>query len=179
VNGETDALVIRTHPQGDVVKLFNTTKKKIAAGAAAAALVASTGIAAAYWTQGGTGTGAATAGDTVAVEIVQTSTVTGLYPGGTPVGLSGTIDNPNAHEVTVAEITAVVSDVTDEGTDAGLPACTTDDFAIAGTSGPYVADADDSTTWSGLTVAMVDGTGNQDNCKGASIEVTYTANGVA
>jgi hypothetical protein len=179
VNGETDALVIRTHPQGDVVKLFNTTKKKIAAGAAAAALVASTGIAAAYWTQGGTGTGSATAGDTVAVEVLQDSTVSGLYPGGPAGDLSGTIDNPNDHPVTVAEITAEVTDVTGGGTDAALPACTTDDFAIAGTSGPYVADDDDSTTWSGLTVAMVDGTGNQDNCKGASIEITYTANGVA
>jgi hypothetical protein len=162
------------------VKLLNTTKKKVAIGAAAVAILATSGIAAAYWTQGGTGTGSASTGDTVAVEVLQDSSVTGLYPGGPAGDLSGTIKNDNAHPVTVAEITAVVSDVTmDSGADPLLPDCTTADFEIGGTSGPYVVDEDDTTAWSGLTVKMLDNGLNQDNCKNASIEITYTANGVA
>jgi hypothetical protein len=32
-------------------------------------------------------------------------------------------------------------------------------------------------SWSGLTVSLTNGAGNQDNCKGRAITINYTANG--
>ena len=40
----------------------------------------------------------------------------------------------------------------------------------------YNALADDSTTWSGLTIRLKETNVNQDNCKSATANITYTAN---
>ena len=66
------------------------------------ATIALAGVATAYWTQGGTGTGSASAGTTVGIVVNQTSSVAGLYPGGPPQPLFGNFDNPNASSVFVA-----------------------------------------------------------------------------
>jgi hypothetical protein len=152
------------------VKLFNTTKKKIAAGAAAAALVASTGIAAAYWTQGGTGSGSVATGDTVDVTVNQTSEIDGLYPGGDAVTLSGNFDNTNDGPVKVGEVTVEVDEDFEAQADVDKPACTADDFEIGGTA---VVDAEivkgtGVGSWTGLTIKLVNSLTNQDNCKGLS-----------
>lgn len=165
------------------MKLLNSTKKKVVAVAVAGAVVASSGLAYAYWTQGGSGTGSATTGSTTVITVNQTSTPSGLYPGRAPQALSGNFDNPNPGAVQISSITAVVSSVTDAGTDATKPACTTADYVIAGTSGSNLVPSGTGVgTWSGLTIAMTNrgdvnpGDGNQDNCKGATPHITYTAN---
>jgi hypothetical protein len=136
------------------------------------------GGAFAYWTISGSGSGTATAGTVSAVTVNQTSTVSGLYPGGSPVTLAGTFTNPNSSEVYISSVTATVSAVT-TGTELGKDPCTPADFAIGGSatlnaeipSGPGVVGA-----WSGLTVRMLDTGANQDNCKNASVTISYTAN---
>ncbi len=150
-------------------------KKGVAALFAAIVALAAVG-AYAYWTTSGSGTGGATAGTTAALTIVQDNTVTGLYPGGSPVGLNGHFVSTNVGSVTVNSVTAAVTGVTGAGTDPGQPACTTADFVIGGASGPYVVANGSGTLWSGLTVQLADGVANQDNCKGASAVITYTAN---
>ena len=77
----------------------------------------------------------------------------------------------------IASVTAAVTAVT-SGAGPG-PACTTADFQINGNPiGPYVALANDTTTWSGLSVSMLENGLNQDNCKSSNLTITYTANGV-
>ena len=133
------------------------------------------GVAFAYWTQGGTGSGGATAGTTTAITVNQTGTPTGLYPGGPAQPLAGTFDNPSAHAVHISGVTAVVHPLTVQ-TDATKPACTAADFAVGGSSGASVVPAGNGAgSWSGLTIRMLDGAGNQDNCKGVSITLDYTA----
>lgn len=147
----------------------------IAASAAVALLAAVAGYA--YWTTGGSGTGSATAGTTSNLTVNQTSTVTGLYPGGTAQALSGNFNNPNAGAVTISSVTATVSGVTGAGTDLTKPACTTSDFTIGGSAaGSSVPSGTGVGSWSGLTIQMVNGAGNQDNCKGATAQIAYTAN---
>jgi hypothetical protein len=151
-------------------------KTRLVALAALALALAVGGIAFAYWTQGGSGSGSATAGSTSAITVNQTGTPTGLYPGDAPILLAGTFDNPNAHPVHISSVTAAVHALSVQ-TDNTKPACTQADFAVGGTSGANVVPAGPGAgAWSGLTVRMVDGAGNQDNCKGVSITLDYTAN---
>jgi hypothetical protein len=144
----------------------------------AVALVAG-GIAFAFWTQSGTGSGSATAATPLALTVNQTGTPTGLYPGGPAAALSGTFTNPNSHTVHVSSVTAVVHPFASHLVDAAQPDCTEADFAIGGAgTGAIVVPAGPGVvgSWSGLTVRLLDGAGNQDNCKGASITIDYTAN---
>jgi hypothetical protein len=141
-------------------------------------IVAASGVgtlAYGYWTESGAGTGGATAGTTSALTVNQTNSVTGLYPGGPAKALSGNFDNPNASSVTLSTITAVVSSVSGG---AG-PGCSSADFAIAGPGtvggGGVVPNGNGQGSWSGLTIRMVNAATNQDDCKGASPVITYTA----
>jgi hypothetical protein len=131
----------------------------------------------AYWTQGGSGTGSASAGTTSAITVNQTSTVTGLYPGGPSATLSGNFDNPNSSAVQLSSVTAVISSISGAGSDGTKPACATADFAIGGSAGSTTVPSGTGVgSWSGLTVRLVDNGANQDNCKGATANITYTAN---
>lgn len=135
-------------------------------------LLMAAGGAYAYWTQGGTGSGTSTTGTTATLTIVQTSTITGLAPGAPAQELTGTITNPNDATVQVTSVTAALSPT-------GLPTgCTTADYVINDAVGT-VADGNlvknESTTWSGPAIQMVDTGVNQDACKGATVTVTYTS----
>lgn len=158
------------------MKRFNRRTVVVLAVAAVALMAAIGGYA--YWTQGGSGTGSATAGNTVAITVNQTSVSAGtLYPGGPAEALSGDFDNPNAHAVNISSVTAAVSSISGAGTDAAKPACTTADFAIGGTSGATVVPSGTGVgSWSGLNISLLDNGLNQDNCKGATANITYTAN---
>ena len=153
-------------------------KSRFVALAVLALALAVGGIAFAYWTQGGTGSGGATAGTTSAITVNQTGTaITGLYPGIPAQALSGTFDNPNPHSVHISGVTVVVRPFTSSLIDITKPACTELDFAVGGTSGANTVPSGTGVgTWSGLTVRMLDGAGNQDNCKNVNITLDYTAN---
>jgi hypothetical protein len=142
-------------------------KKKVAAAVVALIVVGGAVSAYAYFTGGGSGSGSATAGDTQAVVVNQTGSITGLYPDAPAKALSGTFTNPNDAPVYVASVTASVADP------AGT--CAAADFVIGGTA-TVSAEVDDGSTWSGLTIAMVDDGTNQDDCKNVSITINYTAN---
>jgi hypothetical protein len=154
------------------------TKKRVAA-AVAAVVIAGGGMAAyAFWTGGGSGSGSATATTPSALTVNQSTSVTTLYPGAPAVTLSGTFNNPNSGTVYVHNVTGAVHAFSTQ-TDGTKPACTQADFAIAGaaTVDAQVASGNGVGAWSGLTVQLVNGSGNQDNCKGQSITIDYTANG--
>ena len=102
-------------------------KRRMAVVASVVVLASAVG-AYAYWTQGGSGTGTATADTTSSITVNQTSSVTGLYPGGAAAGLSGNFDNPNSSPVTISSVTATVSSVSPAG-------CATSNFSIGGAMG--------------------------------------------
>jgi len=133
----------------------------------------------AYWTGGGSGTGSAGVGTPTALTVNQTATSTNLTPGGTAVALSGNFDNPNSGPITVTSLTAVVDSSFSSRTDINKPACTSADFSIGGTatigSSGVVPAGNAKGSWSGLTVSMANAATNQDNCKGVSVPIIYTA----
>ena len=151
-----------------MAKLNKRTKTAIVT---AALVFGVSGTAFAYWTQLGAGTGTATTGTTVAVVVNQTSTITGLYPGGTPVALAGNFNNPNTAAVTVGLVTASVTTTSAPGT------CLASWYAITGTATPatqVLAAGTAVGAWSGLNVALVNQPAtNQDACKGATLTITY------
>jgi hypothetical protein len=154
------------------------TKKRMTlfAAGAGAALVVAVG-AYAYWTQGGSGTGSATAGTTSSLTVNQTSTVTGLYPGGPAATLSGNFDNPNSSAVNISSVTASVSSVSNGASDGSKPACTASDFQIGGSMGSATVPSGTGVgSWTGLTIKLLNTAANQDNCKGATANIAYTAN---
>jgi hypothetical protein len=157
----------------------NPFARKRTLALAVIAVLAGSAMALAYWTTTGSGAGSAGTATTQAVTVNQTNAaITNLYPGGPAKALSGDFDNPNDGAAYVASVTAAVSSVDMVSPDAAKPDCTPADFTISGTSNVpgNVAAGDNVGSWSGLSIAMTDATTNQDNCKGATVHVTYTAN---
>jgi hypothetical protein len=136
----------------------------------------------AYWTQGGSGNGSATTGTTTAITVNQTSvSAATLYPGGPAEDLSGDFDNPNPGGVVISSVTAVVSSVTplpgNTFVGNGKPNCTAADYSIGGSAaGSTVPPGNSVGAWTGLNVSLLNTASNQDNCKGATANITYTAN---
>ena len=134
------------------------------------------GVALGYWTQGGSGASSASAGTTAPIVVNQTTSVTGLYPGGSAVALAGTFTNSNPGSVNISSLSAAVHPFASHVVDATKPDCTQADFAIGGSSGANVVPAGTNVgSWSGLTVRLVENGLNQDNCKNVTITIDYTA----
>lgn len=144
----------------------------------ATAAVAASTAAYAFWTTGGAGTGSVKTGDVVNLVVNQTSTIEGLYPGGPVQTLSGNFNNPNAGKVFISSVTATLASVDQTNPNANKPACTVNDFALAGTAnvGQEVDSGDAKGAWSGLTIQLKNLNANQDNCKNAKLNIAYTAN---
>jgi hypothetical protein len=156
--------------------------------------VAGGGLAFAYFTNIGSGSGNAGTGSNNPVVVKQTSTVAAMAPGVAPQLLFGNFDNEaNPGPVYIASVTAVVTLVTPVvPSPAPSPAplaCTVSDFVIgvgaaAGTSqtgtstaglGVEIPAGTAQGAWSGLTLQFKNKATNQDACKNSTVTVTYTA----
>jgi hypothetical protein len=155
--------------------LRNKLKTKVAVLATALVVIAG-GAAFAYWTNTGSGTGTATTGTNVGITINQTTVVGAMYPGMTPVVLSGTFNNTNAGPTYVAAVTATSYAIDAAHVTAG---CTLvqGNFTLGGTAvvGHNVAPGSSVDAWTGLTVTMNNLATNQDLCKGAVLTITYAS----
>ena len=90
------------------VRRPSSSKRRIALGVVLIGFLGS-GVAYAYWTTQGTGSGNATAGtlQTVTIDTVSfpTASAVRLYPGGLPTPVTITVTNPNSFAVTVSSLT--------------------------------------------------------------------------
>lgn len=130
----------------------------------------------AYWTAGGSGTGTATAGSTTALTVHQTTTLTAMYPGDSAQTISGNFDNTNPGPIYVGTVTASIASVTKAG---GAPAGTCDatDFTLANAAMTVNAEVASGTgvgAWTGATIKFNNKASNQDACKGATVNLSYT-----
>jgi hypothetical protein len=145
--------------------------KKWATGLVAVSLIGS-GAAFAFWSAGGSGDGSAQTDDVQSIVVNQTSTITGLAPGVAAQTLSGNFDNPNDASVYVGSVSVSVT-----GTD--TPGCGPTDYTIGGSApvNAQVAAGNGVGSWSGLTIQFNNKPAvNQDACKGAVVELTYSSN---
>jgi hypothetical protein len=154
------------------MKKFFMRKRAAVLGLVACLAIA--GAAIAYWTQNGSGSGSATAGDTTAVTVNQTSTVSNLYPDGPAQALSGNFDNTNDSAVKVGSV-EVTSITTDQD------GCDGTDFKVEGSAvvNAEIPKGNSVGNWSGLTVRMINKSTNQDACKNATLTIDYSVSPAA
>jgi hypothetical protein len=149
-------------------------KKKTVAIAIVGVVILGGSLAAyAYWTTTGSGSGSATTGTTSAITAVQTSTISGLRPGGSAQTLSGNFTNTSnsGGTVYVTSVTASIASVTPlSGT------CTASDYTLSNAVMTVGADVIAGTgvgSWTGATLAFNNKVTNQDDCKGATVALAY------
>jgi hypothetical protein len=153
------------------------TKKTLAVSTAAALLLGG-GAAYAYWTAGGSGTGTAATGTSTPIVAVQTTAPVNMRPGDTAQALSGNFTNADANgPVYVTSVTASITSVTGGGS-VGPYVCSADDYTLATpvmTVNAQVPTGTAQGAWTGATIKFNNSsTVNQDNCKGATVNLTYT-----
>ncbi len=178
-------------------------KKVAVIGIAAALTLGIAGGAFAYFTSGSntaTGTGSTGSATNWVVTATAFSPVGALYPGAGSETGTATATNASAGNEYLTTITATIAAPTNTGSASG-PACTSTDYALVASTGWVIANNAASATYavgvdeagtsttaghattSPLTLTMVDrqdtlpgdNSGNQDNCQGATPNVTYTA----
>jgi hypothetical protein len=147
-------------------------KRKAVVVVMALAMVVGTSAAAfAYWTSGGVGTGSAsTASPGGIVTANQTSTVTGLFPGGPAAELKGNFTNNNDGSVFVHQVQAEVTGVSD-------PECGTENFALdpaTATVDRKIPRGEHVSHWDGIEISLLDTELNQDDCKNVTVTISYT-----
>lgn len=149
--------------------------KKTLAVSAVLMLIGTGGVAFAYWTATGSGSGTATSGTTSPVTVNQTA-ITGLYPGQAAQTLAGTFNNPNPGPAYVTAVTATGYTIDAAHVSAGCLA-TGGHYTLGGTAlvGASVPAGNTQGAWTGLNITMNNLATNQDFCKGAIVTVTYAS----
>jgi hypothetical protein len=133
------------------------TKKRALIGLCVVAL-ASTGVAYAYWTASGTGSGTASTGTDSGVTISGVTFDNSLYPGG-----STTVHFTIKNNSTTAPVK--VDKVKQNGPVSGLASgCLAADFSFANVAINHEFAASESQDYTG-TLSMANTTANQDACK--------------
>ncbi|HEX4216934.1 MAG TPA: hypothetical protein VHZ02_01080 [Acidimicrobiales bacterium] len=156
---------------------FKFSKKAAIIGLSGGVALGLSGMALAYWTTGGAGTGSPVAGSPASIVVNQTATLpANLYPGAA-LPLAGTFTNTtNPGAVYITSVTATITAFSVQ-TNSSLPACTQADFSISGVSNTPgdIAHGTAVGSWNGLVLNMTDATTNQDNCEGVTVPIVYTA----
>jgi hypothetical protein len=158
--------------------MFKSLKKdKRSLVLALVAVVALTAGAIAYWTAGGGGTGSGNAaGAQTPLTVNQTATLDAMYPGDSAQTISGNFDNPNPGPIYVGTVTASIASVT-KAVGAVAGTCDATDFTLANaamTVNAEVASGNAKGSWTGATIKFNNKATNQDQCKGATVNLAYT-----
>lgn len=146
---------------------------------AAAVVVGGAGIAYAYWSSTGTGNGTATtATPTPNLLITQTAAPTTMAPGVAAGTISGTVTNNATNNAFVTTVTVAIGTV-NKATGA-VGTCDANDYTLTGASMKVGATGTDlapsaSANFTGATLGFNNKTTNQDGCKGATVNLVYTA----
>lgn len=148
--------------------MLRMTKKKAAVVGGVTAVVVTGGVAFAYWTSTGEGTGTATTGTSTAWEVTVDNSTPGLTPGGPSATVSFHVKNNNSG---VQNLQGAVATV--EGT--SNPGCTDADFSITSLSVPTGDVASGATVDGTFVISMINRAVNQDDCKGVSIDLKVAA----
>jgi hypothetical protein len=144
----------------------NKKRRVLPVAIALMAIIALSGVAYAYWSSSGTGTGSATVGTSELLTAAQVGgPTTGLVPNGSTHNVVVTVHNPASFSQSFAAIAITVHAAT-------LPAgCDPLWFPVVNPTigAPVVVGAGLTSAQYTGTIAMTDSGTNQDVCQGASI----------
>lgn len=145
------------------------TKKKYLAVGTVVAVLASGGIAYAYWTSAGSGTGTATTGTSTAWDVtVESTNLEDLTPDGPTETVTFHVQNDNSGVQNLQATTAEVVDTSNAG-------CTAADFDVSATTITYGNVASGATVDGTFTLQMIETGSNQDDCKGVTVNLKVSA----
>jgi hypothetical protein len=150
--------------------MLKSKKRRALVTLGAVGAVAAVGVAVAYFTTTGSGTGSATVGTSSAVTIHGT-TGASLFPG-TNTTVSFTVDNPSSGSQRVTEIH--LESVT---TDVAHSACVMSDFTMPNvTVNQTFPNGNGQAVTATGTLSMANTAQNQDACQGAPLTLHLTSN---
>lgn len=149
--------------------MLRMTKKKAVVIGGVTAVVVTGGVAFAYWTSDGTGSGTVTTGDSVAWEVTIDSTdLAGLTPGGPGETVEFHVKNNNTGVQALQNTVAAVVDTSNSG-------CTDADFDVSATTITYGDIAAGDTVDGTFEITMVNRAANQDACKNVTVNLEVNA----
>lgn len=157
------------------MKLQFKKRRLIPVALAILVLVVGSGVAYAYWTSGGSGNGTANAATGVDNLTVNGPTLTSMFPGDKVQPISGTFGNTNAAGTYVNSVTVGITVTPALVHPAGT--CDATDFDLQNpeaTVNALIPNGDPVGTWFGPTIQFLNKDSNQDACKGATVNLTYT-----
>ena len=151
--------------------------KKIAVASGTILALSAGGVAVAYWSTSGSGTGSATTSAGAAnLSIAQTSTISNMYPGDEPQTIAGTVTNNAENSAYVTKVVVSIASV-DKAEDAPEGTCNASDYTLA--NAEMTVDEDiasgDTESFTGATIQFNNKASNQDACKGATVNLAYAA----
>jgi hypothetical protein len=160
-------------------------RKRVLAGIGLVATLAVTGVAVAYFSASGAGSGNAQVGTSAALTISPTITpgAGGIVPGGNPATVSLTVNNPGSAKANVATVTMTgvlaYSDAahTLNITGTGAGKCDTTQFSMAPvTENQQVPAGGPTALANNGSLVFADSGSNQDGCKNAYLVASFTSN---
>ncbi|MFL5829568.1 MAG: hypothetical protein ACJ76X_06585 [Solirubrobacteraceae bacterium] len=166
-----------------MLRILKTKRLRAALGAVAA--LAATGIAVAYFTTSGSGSGNAQVGTSSALTITGTITpgAGGIVPGGNPAGVALSVTNPGAGNQYVATVSLTgvqaYSDAahTNNITGTGAGKCDTAQFSMSPVSENQTVPAGGPTALAqNASLSFADSGTNQDGCKAAYLVASFSSN---
>jgi hypothetical protein len=160
-------------------------RKRVLAGIGLVATLAVTGVAVAYFSASGAGSGNAQVGTSAALTISPTITpgAGGIVPGGNPATVSLTVNNPGSTKANVATVTMTgvlaYSDAahTLNITGTGAGKCDTTQFSMTPvTENQQVPAGGPTALANNGSLVFADSGSNQDGCKNAYLVASFTSN---
>jgi hypothetical protein len=157
-----------------MMSLFRGRRKLAIVGAVA--MLAIAGVAYAYWTTSGTGTGSGTTGTSHSVSVDQVGTISDMTPGSPAQAVDFKITNADSTNQFIQSVTVSIASVTAPNADATHP-CDAGDFTVVQPNAIHDDLTPGAHTYSpsGATLAMKNTAGNQDGCKGATVNLAFAA----
>lgn len=158
------------------LSVLGTRKRRIAALVTAVALVAASGgLAYAYWTSGGTGTGVATTGTSTAFTFTVSDPTGGpLTPGDGAEDVAFTVNNPAAGSQELSNVVVTVANA-DGSAWTAVTGCSAADYAVGTPTFTPGEIAGDDNTDGTVTITMNDLTTDQNACQGVTVPLYFVA----
>jgi hypothetical protein len=152
---------------------FSRGKKRVVLSLVAVITLAGAGAAFAYWSSGGTGTGAATTGSSVALTVTSQPAVGTIAPGNAGQTVAFTVTNPGPG---VQSLTSVAVTMETAAGVAWVPPtdCLIADYTATISTAPAAGPIAVGANVSGVaTVTLANTALNQDACQGAAVPLRF------
>ena len=159
-----------------------STKQKLLVAAVGAGVLSTSGVAYAYWSSTGNGTGTASTRSPSAsqLEVASYTSPSNMAPGVAAGAITVKVHNKDASSTYSSKVVVTIASVTKA--EGAVGSCSADDYTLsdaemtdgAADLAPSSADSTaDETTYTGASLGFNNTAANQDGCKGATVNLNF------